>query len=233
MAPELAKSFTVVCPDLRGFGQSSKLADQRDHAGSSKRAKAKDCIELMSQLGFEQFALVGHDRGSYTAYRAALDYPERITRLAVLDCIPILEALNRVMRSLHGSGLTGSSLLNQKSRSGQYLLILTSGMEGSLKQWEMKSTLSSEKLFMIQKLYMGCLKTIVPAFVSIKNMSSRIARKETLLCAQRFVYGRNMMIWNIYGDVLGIWKTWARDVRGKDDSQRSPYGRRKSKRSYG
>ncbi|WP_262405423.1 alpha/beta fold hydrolase [Pantoea agglomerans] len=58
---------------MRGFGQSSKLADQRDHAGSSKRAKAKDCIELMSQLGFEQFALVGHDRGSYTAYKAALD----------------------------------------------------------------------------------------------------------------------------------------------------------------
>ncbi|WP_313701999.1 alpha/beta fold hydrolase [Pantoea sp.] len=73
VAPELAKSFTVVCPDLRGFGQSSKPADQRDHAGSSKRAKAKDCIELMSQLGFEQFALVGHDRGSYTAYKAALD----------------------------------------------------------------------------------------------------------------------------------------------------------------
>jgi len=73
VAPELAKSFTVVCPDLRGFGQSSKPADQCDHAGSSKRAKAKDCIELMSQLGFEQFALVGHDRGSYTAYKAVLD----------------------------------------------------------------------------------------------------------------------------------------------------------------
>jgi len=85
VAPQLAESFTVVCPDLRGFGRASKPADEPNHAGSSKRAKAKDCIELMSQLGFDQFALVGHDRGSYTAYRAALDYPERITRLAVMD----------------------------------------------------------------------------------------------------------------------------------------------------
>ncbi|WP_338556774.1 alpha/beta hydrolase [Erwinia sp. E_sp_B04_7] len=95
VAPILAKEFTVVCPDLRGFGQSSKPEDLPDHANSSKRAKAKDCTELMSFLGFERFAIVGHDRGSYTAYRAALDYPERITRLAVLDCVPILEALER------------------------------------------------------------------------------------------------------------------------------------------
>jgi len=95
VAPKLAAFFTVVCPDLRGFGESSKPVDLPDHAGSSKRAKAKDCIELMRALGFERFAIVGHDRGSYTAYRAALDYPEKITSLAVLDCVPILEALER------------------------------------------------------------------------------------------------------------------------------------------
>ncbi|MDU5836998.1 MAG: alpha/beta hydrolase [Pantoea sp.] len=95
VAPRLAKFFTVVCPDLRGFGRSSKPADLPDHAGSAKRAKAKDCIELMRHLGFARFALVGHDRGSYTAYRAALDYPDSITRLAVLDSVPILEALER------------------------------------------------------------------------------------------------------------------------------------------
>lgn len=95
VASILAQSYTVVCPDLRGFGQSSKPADQHNHAGSSKRAKAKDCLELMRSLGFEQFAIAGHDRGSYTAYRAALDYPENITHLAVLDCVPIIEALER------------------------------------------------------------------------------------------------------------------------------------------
>src|SRR5687768_9813613 len=73
VAPLLATSHTVVCPDLRGFGQSSKPPDSPDHSGSSKRAKARDCVELMRHLGFERFALVGHDRGAYTAFRAAMD----------------------------------------------------------------------------------------------------------------------------------------------------------------
>jgi haloacetate dehalogenase len=85
----------VVCPDLRGFGQSSKPVDTPDHSGSSKRAKAGDCIALMRRLGFDRFAIVGHDRGSYTAFRTAMDHPEAITHLAVLDGVPILEALER------------------------------------------------------------------------------------------------------------------------------------------
>jgi haloacetate dehalogenase len=95
VAPILAEQYTVVCPDLRGFGQSSKPADTPDHSGSSKRAKAKDCVALMHQLGFERFGLVGHDRGSYTAFRAAMDHPASISRLAILDGIPIADALAR------------------------------------------------------------------------------------------------------------------------------------------
>ena len=94
-APRLAERHTVVCPDLRGFGRSSKPADSPDHAGSSKRAKARDCVELMRALGFERFALAGHDRGSYTAFRTAMDHPDAVTRLAILDGVPILEALER------------------------------------------------------------------------------------------------------------------------------------------
>jgi haloacetate dehalogenase len=95
VAPLLARDHTVVCPDLRGFGLSSKPVDSDDHAGSSKRAKARDCLALMRQLGHERFAIVGHDRGAYTAFRAAMDFPEAITHLAVLDSVPIVEALER------------------------------------------------------------------------------------------------------------------------------------------
>ncbi len=95
VAPLLAETHTVVCPDVRGFGQSSKPAHTPDHAGSSKRAKAADCVALMRKLGFERFAIVGHDRGSYTAFRTAMDHPDVITHLAVLDGVPILEALER------------------------------------------------------------------------------------------------------------------------------------------
>jgi haloacetate dehalogenase len=95
VAPRLAQSFFVVCPDLRGFGQSSKPVDTLDHAGSSKRAKAKDCVELMHTLGHERFSIAGHDRGSYTAFRAAMDYPDTVKSLSILDGVPILEALER------------------------------------------------------------------------------------------------------------------------------------------
>ena len=95
VAPLLAAHHTVVCPDLRGFGQSSTPPDAPDHAQASKRAKARDCVALMRHLGFERFAIVGHDRGAYTAFRAALDFPDIITHLAVLDAVPIGEALRR------------------------------------------------------------------------------------------------------------------------------------------
>lgn len=95
VAPLLAHSFTVVCPDLRGFGQSSKPVDTPDHGHSSKRAKARDGVELMHALGHDRFAVVGHDRGSYVAFRMAMDHPEVVERLVVLDGVPILEALER------------------------------------------------------------------------------------------------------------------------------------------
>ena len=93
VAPILAEQYTVVCPDLRGFGQSSKPVDTPDHSGSSKRAKARDCIALMSELGFDRFGLVGHDRGAYTAFRTGMDHPASVSRLAILDGIPIADAL--------------------------------------------------------------------------------------------------------------------------------------------
>lgn len=95
VAPLLAQHHTVVCPDLRGFGLSSKAPDTHDHSGSSKRAKARDCVELMRHLGHERFAVIGHDRGSYTAFRTAMDHPDSVTHLGILDGVPILEALER------------------------------------------------------------------------------------------------------------------------------------------
>lgn len=95
VAPLLARHHTVICPDLRGFGKSSIPADTPDHAGSSKRAKANDCVALMRYLGHERFAVIGHDRGSYTAFRLAMDHPDNVTQLGILDAVPIVEALDR------------------------------------------------------------------------------------------------------------------------------------------
>lgn len=96
VAPRLVDAgFTVICPDLRGYGQSTSPAPTLDHSAHSKRAVADDMVRLMSALGHERFHLVGHDRGSYVALRLALDHEPRIDHLVLLDCVPISEHLAR------------------------------------------------------------------------------------------------------------------------------------------
>jgi len=95
VAPILARDHTVVCPDLRGYGQSTAPPDRPDHSQASKRAMAGDAVAVMATLGHERFAVVGHDRGAYAALRTALDHPDRVSRLVVLDAVPIGEALAR------------------------------------------------------------------------------------------------------------------------------------------
>ena len=88
VAPELARTHTVIVPDLRGYGDSSKPPDGENHAAYSKRAMALDQVELMRHFGFETFRVVGHDRGGRVGHRLALDHPDRVTKLAVLDIVP-------------------------------------------------------------------------------------------------------------------------------------------------
>ena len=84
-----------MCADLRGYGDSSKPPTTEDHEPYSKRAMARDMVALMRALGHERFAIVGHDRGGRCAYRLALDHPERVAALAVLDIVPTGEAFRR------------------------------------------------------------------------------------------------------------------------------------------
>jgi haloacetate dehalogenase len=88
IAPRLAQAFTVVAPDLRGYGDSGKPQGDPAHSRYSKRAMAQDQVEVMQQLGFETFYLVGHDRGARVSHRLTLDHPQRVHKLAVLDIIP-------------------------------------------------------------------------------------------------------------------------------------------------
>jgi len=91
IAGRLAQDFTVVVTDLRGYGDSSKPPTTPNHEPYSKRAQARDQIEVMRQLGFERFFVAGHDRSGHCAQRMAIDYPEQISKIAVLDIVPIAE----------------------------------------------------------------------------------------------------------------------------------------------
>jgi haloacetate dehalogenase len=88
IAADLAKDYTVIVPDLRGYGESSKPPDGENHANYSKRAMALDQVEVMKSFGFDKFPVVGHDRGGRVGHRMALDHPEKVTKLTVLDIIP-------------------------------------------------------------------------------------------------------------------------------------------------
>lgn len=88
VAPALATRFTVVATDLRGYGDSGKPADGENHEGYSKRSMARDQVAVMESLGFSRFAVVGHDRGGRVAHRMALDHPQAVGRMAVLDIVP-------------------------------------------------------------------------------------------------------------------------------------------------
>lgn len=96
IAPILALKFTVICPDLRGYGNSGCPESADDHSPYAKRAMANDMISVMDELGFQRFFIAGHDRGARVAYRLALDHPDKVIKLAILDIIPTLDVWERV-----------------------------------------------------------------------------------------------------------------------------------------
>jgi haloacetate dehalogenase len=97
VAALLADRHTVVCPDLRGYGRSTVPPDAPAHAQASKRAMAADVVALMDALGHRRFAVAGHDRGGYAAFRTAMDHPDRIAGLTTMGrAVPIAEALERM-----------------------------------------------------------------------------------------------------------------------------------------
>ena len=96
VAPALAKDFTVVVPDLRGYGVSGKPKTTDDHAPYSKRAMAQDQVEVMAALGFKEFFLAGHDRGGRVSHRLAIDHPNAVKKIAVLDIVPTLKVFDEI-----------------------------------------------------------------------------------------------------------------------------------------
>jgi haloacetate dehalogenase len=104
VAPALAEHCTVACADLRGYGDSGKPASDFEHAAYSKRAMAQDMVEAMAGLGSTRFRLAGHDRGGRVAHRMALDHPERLASVAMIDIVPthtLFRATNQALASAY------------------------------------------------------------------------------------------------------------------------------------
>ena len=215
VAPRLARDFTVVATDLRGYGDSSGPPTTPDHEPYSKRAMARDQIAVMEELGFQDFLVVGHDRGARCAYRMALDHPERVRRLALLDIVPTAEAYRRTdMR--FALGAWHWFFLPQPYDLPERLI----AADPEVLYFGRRDLFAPEAF----EEYMRCVrqpKTIhaigedyrAGATVDFELDESDRGQR-TIACPVLVLWGDRGPLGNGY-DVLAIWREWADDVRGR------------------
>lgn len=220
VAPLLARHFTIVATDLRGYGDSSKPADGVNHEGYSKRAMARDLVAVMKALGHERFALVGHDRGGRVGHRMALDAPEALSRLAVLDIVPTHTVYSTVNRAL-GLAYYHWFLLPQPAPVPETLLgnniafFLRSGPFRGLVPHVITDELFAEYLRCASDpatLHAMCEDYRAAATIDLEHDAADLQRR--IECPTLALWGARGAMHALY-DVLATWQPRARDVRGK------------------
>jgi haloacetate dehalogenase len=217
VAPRLAEDFTVVAADLRGYGDSSKPEGGEDHARYSKRVMALDQLEVMKHLGFDRFALCGHDRGGRVGYRMALDHPGVVTKLAVLDIVPTWEAFSHADMAF-GLGYWHWFFLAQPYDLPERLL--SSGPEKALFR-SGSEAIAPEAM----EEYVRCLREPEAIHATCEDYraaasldyehdeADRVAGSR-VGCPVLALWGRKGFLEGHY-DVLEVWRGWTDDVRGK------------------
>lgn len=217
VAPRLAQDFTVVCPDLRGYGGSSKPESSANHETYSKRAMARDQIAVMKSLGFDRFHVAGHDRGARCAYRLALDAPEAVSKLAVLDIIPTGDTLRRAdwkfgMGYWHWFFLSQAHPLPERMISADPIAFL-------FRHGQASSDFDAYEDFLQnardpQSIHAMCEDYRAAVSVDFQqDQADRGTRK--IECPTLVVWGGRGVIPKWY-DPVTIWKDWANDVRGEE-----------------
>jgi haloacetate dehalogenase len=219
IAPRLAEHFTVVATDLRGYGDSSKPEDGENHAGYSKRAMALDQVEVMRALGFERFALVGHDRGGRVAHRLTLDHPGSVSRVAVLDIVPTYDIYSNVTKELatayyHWFFLIQSAPLPERLYGSNADFILRDRHFRSLIPHAMPEEVYQEYLRCFSDpatLHAMCEDYRAAASIDLEHdAADRGTRIQAPLLA---IWGRRGAMERLY-DVEALWRARAVDVRG-------------------
>jgi haloacetate dehalogenase len=221
VAPRLAARFTVVCADLRGYGDSAKPPSDPEHLVYSKRATAQDLVEVMAALGFERFGLAGHDRGGRVAHRLALDHPGRVERVAFLDIVPTRAMFERVdkafaMRTYHWFFLIQPFDLPERliGAEPEYFLRTT------LERWaapgarfDPEAVAEYVRCFRNPAtIHAGCEDYRAAASIDLVHDEADLDRK--LECPVLALWGGRSKFPEVF-DVLAEWRKRAVDVRGR------------------
>lgn len=217
VAPLLARQFTVVCPDLRGYGESSKPATAPDHAPYSKRAMAGDCLTLMRKLGHERFCVAGHDRGTYVARRLAVDHPDSVRRLCLMDGIPIGEALARcdarfAARWYHWFffGQTDRPAERVINADPEAWYTATPEHMGAEAYEDYRRAIHDpDTVHAMMEDYRAGLG------LDRQHDDADRAAGRRVSCPLLFLWAARDDMEDLYGDPLAIWRDWADDVRGQ------------------
>lgn len=221
VAPQLAEQFTVVIPDLRGYGDSAKPFGQPDHSTYSKRAMAQDLLAVMSTLGFERFAVVGHDRGARVGHRLALDAPERVTKLAVLDIAPtyhVFKTVNQLMATAyyHWFFLIQPYDLPERLIGADplfYLHWVLNKLGGGLHFFAPAALAEYERCFQNPAMIHASCEDYRAA-ASIDLIHDEADRQRRLTCPVLALWGKKAFVHHAY-EVLAVWQDYAQKVRGK------------------
>ncbi|NEQ51590.1 MAG: alpha/beta hydrolase [Leptolyngbya sp. SIO3F4] len=220
IAPQLAEHFTIVCTDLRGYGDSGHPPTDDQHYPYSKRSIAQDQVELMTALGFETFMVAGHDRGGRVLHRLLLDHPERITRAAMLDIVPtrhIFQTIDQSMATIyeHWFFLIQPDCLPEKMIGHDPELYLTT----KLRRWSInKNAFTPEAM----EEYLRCFRR--PETIHTTCEDYRAAATIDLKHDEKDLGSKIqcplLVLWGAYGaiekhyDVINIWQQYANNVEG-------------------
>ena len=222
VAARLAREFTVVAADLRGYGDSAKPPTTPDHAPYAKRAMAADQVGVMRRLGFETFFVAGHDRGGRVAYRMALDHPDCVKKLAVLDIVPTLTAFQRADAAF-GLGYYHWFFLAQPYDLPERLI---NADPEYFWRWHTTRGPKPPEFFAPEALadYLRCMRnpeTVhgicedyrAAASIDLEHDRADFGRRK-IACPVLALWGRRGKLDTWY-DVLAVWRDWAADVRGR------------------
>jgi haloacetate dehalogenase len=225
VAPGLALQFTVIAPDLRGYGDSSHPPDAEDHRAYSKRAMAADQVEIMERLGLPSFFVAGHDRGGRVAYRLAFDHPARVQKLAVLDIVPTYEQFAEVDRHAAMGGYHWYFLAQPRGfperligADPEFFLRHTLGHAARRDPSRGPSRFSDEAF----AEYLRCFRNPDVIHATCEDYRAGATIDFDLdaadLAAGRRIRSPLLALWGERGrrrDVLETWRRWALDVRGR------------------
>ena len=222
VAPRLVEDFTVVAADLRGYGDSSKPFGSEDHATYSKRAMAADGVQVMQSLGFESFAAVGHDRGGRVGHRMALDHPDRLTRLAVLDIVPTRHVYATVGKDLATAYYHWFFFIQPYdlpetligADPGYYLRKKLGGWGTSLDTFAPEALAEYERCFDEATIHASCEDYRAAASIDLVHDAADRDEARKLTCPLLTLWGGLGVMERLY-DVQEVWRGYANDVRGK------------------